>query len=196
MEKIKSFTLSSYTPLLFPIAFSCATLFTGAHGPAKPAVKLSSEILSSPDPASSLKWLVQIQSKEVLIQHLDLYLKNSRIFVKQSHNINGLSRTFWTSYFRLLVTVSKSTLPIDTSPAGFLGYTNHNAQSCSPFQLYHYHRSLYCLWTGLLCCHCCCWSYCCGRVVWKMGKIITLPDEVWGERVWVLSHGLALHSWC
>lgn len=75
----------------------------------------------------------------------------------------------------------------------FVGYINHNAHSFSPFQLYHYHRSLYCLWTGLLCCHYCCWSYCCGRVVWKIRRIIILPDEDGGERLWVLSYSLAFH---
>lgn len=132
---------------------------------------------------------MQIHSKEVPTQCLDLYLHSSCIFVKQSHNINGVSRTFWMSYFRSLVTVSERALLIDAClQQGFVGYINRNAHSFSPFQWYHYHRSLYCLWTGLLCCHYCCWSYCCGRVAWKIRRIVILLDEDGEERVWVLSY--------
>lgn len=74
-----------------------------------------------------------------------------------------------------------------------LGTSNCNAHSFSPFQLYHYHRSLYYLWTGLLCCHYCCWSCYCGRAAWKTTKIIILLDEERRKRVQVLPYSLVLH---
>ena len=133
-------------------------------------------------------------SKEVLTQRLDLYRHSSCIFVKQSHNTNGIPRTFWMSYCRSLVTVSKRASSIDAClQQDFVGYISRNAHSFPPFQWYHCHRSLYCLWTGLLCCHYCCWSYCCGRVVWKIRRIIILLDEDGGERDWILCYRLALH---